>query len=79
MSRCLVAIATTCGHIRIAEVLDPEKDDKQRVRERAKWVARAIKDGLEIQTVDTEVVRVQMGGCEKCDPRHVPKQERLAL
>ena len=59
--------------------LDPEKDDKQRVRERAKWVAAAIRDGLEIQTVDTEVVRVQMGGCEKCDPRHVPKQERLAL
>jgi len=78
VSKCLVAIAP-CGHIRIADLLDPARDDKQRIRERAKWVAEAIQDGLEIQTVDTEVVRVQMGGCEKCDPRHVPKQERLAL
>jgi len=78
MSRCLVAIAPECGHIRIADVLDPEKDDKQRVRERAKWVAAAIRDGLEIQTVDTEVVRVQMGGCEKCDPKRA-EQGRLPL
>lgn len=63
---CHIAKHPECGHIRFAGIV--HKGDEQRQREVAKEIARAVRNGLHVETTtDIESVRNGLGSCTACD------------
>ena len=70
MSRCYVGVAPGCA-CWVAAAVDEPKYAKDNAKEIARW----IRDGLTVQNMDTEEVRVKLGGCPKCCPHLFKKKD----